>query len=221
MKPAPRSKRSTRSTGPADVSVVDAEPESPRRKPGSTSESRGVGEVIRQIRTTRNLSLADLASLSGLSIALISQIERGVNSPSMRSLRQLAHGLGVGVEMLFSSAGEEGASTAVVRHHSRRVLNLGKTGIIMELLTPSGFEGLQTFHSYIVPGGSSGPEYDSHVGTESGLVMAGSFELWLDGTKQLLGPGDSFSFQSPTPHRYLNPGKTMCQIYWVITPPIY
>jgi quercetin dioxygenase-like cupin family protein len=37
----------------------------------------------------------------------------------------------------------------------------------------------------------------------------------------LLNPGDTFSFNSETPHRYVNPGTTMTYIHWVITPPIY
>lgn len=181
------------------------------------------GEKVRVLRKSRGLSLKDLAALSDLSVALISQVERDVNAPSLRSLRQLAKGLGVGVETLFTGVDEaaEASAGVVVRHGSRRVLNLGHTGTFMELLTPTGFEGLQTFHSYIAPGAGSGTEYDSHVGTESGVVLAGRFDLWLDGTKHSLGPGDSFSFQSTVPHRYGNPGKTMTQVIWAITPPIY
>jgi quercetin dioxygenase-like cupin family protein len=181
------------------------------------------GDKVRALRKGRGLSLKDVAQLSELSVALISQVERGINAPSMRSLRQLAKALGVGVETLFTEVSEAGdaSSGVVVRHGHRRVLNLGHTGTFMELLTPTGFEGLQTFHSYISPGAGSGPEYDSHVGTESGVVLSGRFDLWLDGVKHSLGPGDSFSFQSTVPHRYGNPGKTMTQVIWAITPPIY
>lgn len=183
----------------------------------------GFGEKLRALRKGLGLSLKGLAALSGLSVALISQVERGVNAPSMRSLRQLAKGLGVGVETLFTGddAEAEGSVGAIVRHGNRRVLNLGHTGTFMELLTPAGFQGLQTFHSYIAPGAGSGPEYDSHVGTESGVVLSGRFDLWLDGRRHALGPGDSFSFQSSMPHRYENPGNTMTQVIWAITPPIY
>lgn len=182
----------------------------------------GFGEKMRALRKSLRLSLKELAARSGVSVAMISQVERGVNAPSMRSLRQLAKGLGVGVETLFT--GEEGADGsigAIVRHGNQRVLNLGHTGTFMNLLTPSGFQGLQTFHSYIAPGAGSGSEYGSHVGTESGVVLSGRFDLWLDGRRHALEPGDSFSFQSTVPHRYENPGNTMTQVIWAITPPIY
>lgn len=181
------------------------------------------GVKIRRLRKERALSLKDLSGLTGLSIALISQVERGLNAPSMRSVRQLAAALGVSVQSLFSEVEEAPeASTGIVVHAAnRRVLNLGRTGTFLELLTPKGFQGLQTFHSYIDPGASSGPEYDSHLGTESGVILAGCLDLWLDERKMRLVAGDSFSFQSETPHRYENPGKTMTQVIWAVTPPIY
>ncbi len=180
------------------------------------------GRQMRSLRRERGLSLRDLAERSGVSVALISQVERGVNAPSMRSLRLLAQGLGVSVVSLFR--GEDLAAAAprdvVVRHDARRVLDLGVSGAFVELLTPPGFEGLQAFHTAIAPGGGS-QEYDSHAGSEFGVVLCGRFDIWLDGARHPLGPGDSFSFQSETPHRYENPGNSMTVVVWSITPPIY
>ncbi|WP_170134946.1 helix-turn-helix domain-containing protein [Acuticoccus kandeliae] len=191
---------------------------------GGDEADAAFGNKIRQLRKEQRLSLKDLSERSGLSVALISQVERGLNAPSMRSLRQLASGLGVSVRSLFSGGTEPSdspAAGAIVRYQDRRVLNLGASDTFIELLTPPDFEGLQTFHSYIAPNGGSSVEYDSHVGTESGVVVAGRFDLWLDGERLSLGPGDSFSFSSQVPHRYHNPGKTMTQVIWAISPPIY
>lgn len=186
-------------------------------------ENLALGRKIRELRQGRRLSLTQLGERCQLSVALLSQIERGAGSPSMRSLRQVADGLGVNVETLFVDPAQPSPDTSpnIVRHDRRRVLNLAQTGISIELLTTSGFKRVQTFFSYIVPGGGSGAEDDSHVGSESGVVLTGQMELWLDGTRHLLNPGDSFCFDSRTPHRYRNPGTAMLQAYWVISPPIY
>lgn len=190
----------------------------------SAHESR-FGSQIRALRKEKALSLKELALRSGVSVALISQIERGLSAPSLRSLRLIARGLDVSVGSLFSGAdgddGEAADDGIVVRHQHRRVLDLGVDGTFVELLTPPDFAGLQTFQSTIAPDGGSPGEYDSHEGTESGVVLCGTFDLWLDGRRHRLGPGDSFSFQSRTPHRYHNPSKTMTQVIWAITPPIY
>ncbi|MCB1452098.1 MAG: helix-turn-helix transcriptional regulator [Rhizobiaceae bacterium] len=50
------------------------------RTPCSTDQV--VGERIRHLRQARSLSIKDLAGSAGLSIALISQIERGISSAS-------------------------------------------------------------------------------------------------------------------------------------------
>lgn len=203
----------------------DAEPSAAAEPAPGGRDDSAFGAQVRALRKRLGLSLKDLAERSGVSVALISQIERGLSAPSMRSLRLIAAGLGVSVQSLFREAergeGDAPSDGVVVRHRHRRVLDLGTDGTVMELLTPAGFEGLQTFQSTIAPGGGSPSEYDSHDGTESGVVLCGSFELWLDGTRHTLGPGDSFSFHSTTPHRYRNPGKTMTQVIWAISPPIY
>ena len=52
-------------------------------------------EVLRKVRTDKGLSQEELADLAGLHRTYISQIERGLKSPSLRSLEQIANGLGV------------------------------------------------------------------------------------------------------------------------------
>lgn len=178
---------------------------------------------LRQSRAGQGLSLKQVATRSGLSIGFISQVERGLTSPSMRSLRQLADALGLQVDDLFSQppAAKKREARHIVRKDMRRVLNLDDIGMHMEIVTPRSAPGVQAFAAYLRPGGTSGKEYDSHRGQECGIILDGQLELWLDDEKYVLGPGDAFSFNSKTPHRYRNPGPTMTYIHWVITPPIY
>ena len=202
---------------------MSASPETPQPDPHARLEDFALGSRIRDLRHSRDFSLKALGARCGLSVALLSQIERGASSPSMRSLRQIAEGLGVTVETLFTNPSTQAAEEApnIVRHDQRRILNLAHTGISIELLTPAGIGNVQTFFAYIIPGGSSGADNDSHDNSESGVVLTGQLELWIDGAKHLLNPGDSFCFGPGTPHRYLNPGNAILQAYWVASPPIY
>ena len=189
----------------------------------SGDADRTLGRKMRQIRKARGLSLQTVAQRAGLSVGLISQIERGLTSPSIRSLRQLGAALDVPVEQFFTlteppEAYEEGH---IVRPRHRRVLDLPHTGITIELISPDSSGALQMFIANIEPGGASGPELDVHEGEEAGLVLAGRLELWLGDKHYLLDQGDSFRFSSATPHRYGNPGIMTARIQWVITPPIY
>lgn len=179
--------------------------------------------ALRALRTGKRLSLKVVAGRAGLSIGLLSQIERGLTTPSMRSLRQISAALGVSPSLLFEAFEPDDTSEGrhVVRRSGRKVLGLEHIGLHMEIMSPEGGGPIQGFASYLRPGGESGPEFDSHEGHEFGIVVDGCLDLFLGTDVYNLAPGDSFAFCSETPHRYANPGPTMTYVHWVITPPIY
>src|SRR5437870_1926515 len=73
-----------------------------------------VGRRIRDLRRTRELSLETVALRTDLSIGFVSQIERGLSSPSLRVLATLADVLGVGIAALFGARpGDDGNSGGV------------------------------------------------------------------------------------------------------------
>lgn len=70
---------------------------------------RHLGSFIRAQRQLAELSQRDLAKAVNLSDTYMSQIERGLHEPSIRVLRALADGLGIGAEQLIAfAAGLEG-----------------------------------------------------------------------------------------------------------------
>ena len=66
---------------------------------------RGVGEYIRNQRTTARLSLKKVSALAGVSIPYLSQIERGLRKPSADILQAIAKALRVSAETLYVQAG--------------------------------------------------------------------------------------------------------------------
>ena len=178
-----------------------------------------VGQRIRDLRRTRGLSLETVGAQTGLSIGFISQIERGLSSPSLRVLATLADTLGVGIAALFGThAGEGGASDGVVtRERERAELKLWRTGISKQLLSPAGSDGrLNLFLVQMEPGGSTGDELYTHDGEEAGLVLDGEMTLTVDAETWTLKTGDSFRFASRRPHRFSNPSDAQkAVVLWV------
>jgi len=71
-----------------------------------------LGAYIRSQRQIANLSLREMARLTDLSNAYLSQVERGLHQPSVRVLRSVADALNLSVETLLQQAGmveDEGA----------------------------------------------------------------------------------------------------------------
>lgn len=181
-----------------------------------------VGEKIRLLRKSRQVTLKDLAERTALSIGYLSQVERNLSSPSVNVLRDIATALGVNISWFFeapeqSPAGEE---RFIVRKDNRRKLRF-RSGITDSLLTPNLNGQIELLLSRFEPGASSGEEPYTHNGEEAGVVMTGQLELWIDGERFLLSEGDSFNFPSSAPHRYRNPGEIESVVIWSITPPSY
>ena len=164
------------------------------------------------------MSIKELASRAELSIALISQIERGISSASVRVLAKLADGLDVAISDLFEPALTEDAGDRVVaRVNERRRIDLDRTGVHKELLTPfSRQPRLDLYMMTIEPEGSSSDEAFVHQGEEAGVVLEGGIELYVDGKRYILGEGDSFRFASNRPHRYLNAGSKTARVIWAL-----
>jgi transcriptional regulator with XRE-family HTH domain len=65
------------------------------------TEMRGFGSHVRRLRRERGLTQENLAERANLSSDAIRRIERGRMSPTLKTLRQLCHGLGISLSALF------------------------------------------------------------------------------------------------------------------------
>jgi transcriptional regulator with XRE-family HTH domain len=179
-----------------------------------------LGLQMRALRRAKGLSLQHLADAAELSIAMVSQIERGISSPSIRSLRQLSKALGVPPSRFFQDGGHPPAAEVdkIVRSHARPSVALA-ANVSKHLLTPA-FPGLvEMFLIVIEPGGTSGPESYTHTGEDAGMVLRGTLELWVDRQRYLLEEGDSFRFKSTLPHHFTNASDKRTEVIWVLSPP--
>ncbi|MDE5446591.1 cupin domain-containing protein [Bradyrhizobium sp. CSA207] len=188
-------------------------------KPAEPAMDVAVGRRIRDLRRVRRFSLETVAARTSLSIGFLSQIERGLSSPSLRVLATLADVLGVGIAALFgASPNSDGASDQVVtRGLQRPELKLWRTGVSKQLLSPAGADNrLNLFLVHLEPGGSTGDELYTHDGEEAGLVLEGEMMLTVDTETWSLKSGDSFRFASRRPHRFSNPADdTKAVVLWV------
>ena len=186
-------------------------------------EDLKLGARIRSLRQERKLSLQLLASRAELSVGMISQIERGLSSPSLRSLRLLGSALGVPISLFFDMPPEaaNGESKYVVRRRGRRVLRLTPTGVRKELLSPDRDGRLMELYELVLQaGGSSGQDFYQHEGEKAGVVTSGQIRLWIEEQEFLLSAGDSFQFASTLPHKFDNPGQQSARLLWINSPPI-
>jgi transcriptional regulator with XRE-family HTH domain len=174
------------------------------------------GQRFRRLRARRGLSLAQVARATGVSIGFLSALERGQMRASVATLRRVARFYRTNILSFFEAAAE---NPRLVRRQQRKILETAP-GVRMELLA-WGRTAMEPHLFRIEPGGGSGESY-THEGEEFLHVLRGQFEIWL-GAKEhhLLKTGDSLYFESSTPHRWKNPGRTETSLLWINTPPTF
>lgn len=181
-----------------------------------------VGQDIKGLRKAKDMTLGELAAATGLSQGYLSQIERGLANPSVKALYSISRALGVTISWFFPPAADDDEELRdfVVRAPSRRKLHYAN-GIVDELLSPNLDRQLELLWCTFPPGSRSGETPYTHVGEETGIVVSGQLDLWINERHVVLLAGDSFAFPSNTPHRYANTGDAEAVVIWAITPPSY
>ena len=95
---------------------------------------RQLGGAIRRRRHAASLTLATVSERAGISVSMLSQVERGLLDPSLDTLRNIADALGTAPFRLLA---EEGPVAGVVRRGERRSVTDEAGDLRSQLLSPS------------------------------------------------------------------------------------
>jgi transcriptional regulator with XRE-family HTH domain len=192
-------------------------------------EAVELGQKIRALRKERKQTLTTVADGAGVSRSLISQVERGLASPSITTLRRIAAVLEVPVAALFLNDAAEQSNgdidrfgrPLVVRHDERKGLHLPRSGVVYELLTPDLNRKVEFIWIEYGPGDVSPSEMMSHPGEENAVCIQGSVVVIIEGDEFVLGEGDSISFDANRPHRVENRSDRRAVLISAISPPAF
>jgi DNA-binding transcriptional MerR regulator/quercetin dioxygenase-like cupin family protein len=182
---------------------------------GSNGTRGAIGAHLRQLRQRRGLSLAPVAKKVGISVGFLSALERSQMSASVSTLRKLALFYKTNILDFFDAAESHGR---LVSPGKRKILEAGP-GVRMELLA-WGNTVMEPHLFRIAPKAGSGESY-AHEGEEFLYVLRGELRISVQEEEYRLRTGDSFYFESATPHRWLNPGRSETWVLWVNTPPTF
>ncbi|MEU8675626.1 cupin domain-containing protein [Streptomyces sp. NPDC048560] len=175
-----------------------------------------IGDQLRTLRTEAGLSLRDLAAQTGLSATLLSQVERGIREPSLKTLRALSTIFGPSAASLLHE------QTPLTAHHSRpdeRSRLLMPKGLVQyERLTPSNGQ-LEVLLGTLGPGHASSREPWSHVAVECAYVITGTVTVHVADQRFEVQAGEALTFDATLPHRYANNGNQVATYLASVTPP--
>ncbi len=175
-----------------------------------------VGANLRALRTQRGVSLDALAKLTGISRALLGQIELGRASPSVSVVWQIARAFEVPFSTLLASS-DRVATTVLPASKAMRLVSPDGRFSSRALYHPGSHGGVEFYELYLAA--HSREDANPHQpGTRENLVVtAGRVEIELDGTRYELRKGDAIVFAADVPHSYVNPGHDEAWMYLVMT----
>jgi DNA-binding transcriptional MerR regulator/mannose-6-phosphate isomerase-like protein (cupin superfamily) len=186
-----------------------------RVRPSADGSAGAIGTQLRQLRAKRRLSLAQVAQSVGISVGFLSALERSQMSGSVGTLRKLARFYKTSILDFFNA---HDARSMQVRPEQRKVLDAGP-GVRMELLAWGNT--VMEPHLFRVSAGSGSGDSYTHEGEEFLYVLRGELAITVNDNEYRLKRGDSFYFESATPHRWKNPGRAETWVLWVNTPPTF
>jgi len=178
-------------------------------------DNESIGQSIRKLRQERGWTLEELSTRCGLSVGFLSQVERGLSSLSIGSLKMVCDAVEVPLAQFFAvpDADRPAITKAGQPHY---LMQIGSSEITYSML--SGSRPNRTMEAFIAeyPPGYS-PPVVPHEGEEFGYVLSGTVLLILEGEEHTLEPGDSFQTDSNRPHTIHNLEDKPAQILWVQT----
>jgi transcriptional regulator with XRE-family HTH domain len=175
-----------------------------------------VGGNLRRLRTKRGLSLERLSQLSGVSRAMLGQIELGQSAPTINVLWKIARALEVTFSALISTRSQSGA--LILRSSESKVLTSKDRSFSSRALFPFDEPRRVEFYELrLTPGGVETADPHAPGTSENLVVTGGTVEIDVGGDTHRLETGDSILFEADAPHAYRNAGRGEAVMYLVMT----
>jgi transcriptional regulator with XRE-family HTH domain len=191
----------------------------------STIADRTTLQIARAVKDRREqlgLSLRALASASGVSSSMISDVERGAKSPTIATLAALAEALKLPISTLLENPPTTAGPIRVVRAGERSEVIDPASGIRRYDMAASLAGSRIEFLRYAVPPHAEAGPFAAHArGTiEHMHLAAGSIRVVFGTSVVMLYAGDSCTCLADTPHRFDNrDGNVEALIYLVVEGP--
>ena len=165
-----------------------------------------LSDTLKTLRQARGWSLTQAAEQTGVSKAMLGQIERQESSPTVATLWKIATGFNVPFSVFIASAQTQ-----------QKLIYAAPQGLTAEPLFPfDPVLGLDFLVVTLAPGGQS--ESSAHeAGTiEHVVVIQGELQLQTDGEWRTLTPGEGHRFIADRTHAYRNPTSAPTRFHSLI-----
>ena len=178
-----------------------------------------LGDTIKARRARQGLTLGGLAARTGVSRAMLSEIERGTKNPTIRIVCQIAEGLGTTVsELIGEGPPPESRAPVIVRAAERQTLVDPQTGVTRQQLAPTYLRRGVEVLWYRLPARAATGTFPAHRPgvIEQLTVVRGALRCQIGDDEALLAAGDALFFDADLAHAFANPADEPCEYLLII-----
>ncbi len=165
-------------------------------KPIPENRLLSVGKRIHSLRLLRNMSIEDLARRTSVSAVTISNIEKGVYSPKLSTILEIARALGTTIMFLIEDV--EGPQIFKIERDRQRFVS--KKGVTLNDFGHVIMDRRVAVYIMEMEEGSATEEHDSFDGSEFIHLLSGGIEVSIEDRMERLEEGDSIYFHGSYRH---------------------
>ncbi|CAA7600481.1 RmlC-like cupin domain protein [Acididesulfobacillus acetoxydans] len=174
-----------------------------------------IGQILKNLRKQKQLTLDRLAEMTGVSKPMLSQIERGETNPTVVTLWKIATGLAVPFSTFLQDMEDPGI-TLVRASEQRVVVDDEGEYVVRSIMAFKGPQPADLFHVRLEQDCSHRAESHGTGVTEGVWIRRGRLTLNIDGRVYELEQGDSLCFFANAEHTYINRGGCGCEFLVVL-----
>ena len=176
-----------------------------------------LGEKIKDLRLSCELTQEELADRCELTKGYISQLENDLTSPSIATLIDILSALGTDLKEFFSDMENEEKITFSKDDFIEKITD----AYTLNWLVPNAQKNaMEPVHIRLNP--LSATEEDvPHEGEEFGYVLKGEIMIELGKRKVKVKKGESFYYKSDKVHKIINKTENIAEFIWVSSPPTF
>lgn len=176
-----------------------------------------IGKNIQKLRSARKLTLNVLSERSGVSKAMLSQIESDKVNPTVATVWKIARGLGVDLHDLLDASGAVKRKFVVNRSEAIKVLDTDEHGVTIKVFSPLEMAGDLEIYLLQFDPNTTLPSDAHFPNTEEFLtVMKGSVVVTAGENRTELHKGDFLAYHADIAHTIANESSNNAVVHMVV-----
>lgn len=180
-----------------------------------------IGKRVKELRKARNMSLSELAKLSGVQIATLSRIENLKMIGTLESHINIAKALGIDITRFYQDITAKQAAakpepdtkaTETFSYNDKASYEILTSSVLSKKMMPVVLK--------IEPGGKTNPEENPSGAEKFIFVLEGAVQAHVGEKTYSLSKHNTLYFDASIKHFFVNSGKGVTRVITVVTPVI-